>query len=113
MADSTKPVAHRRSVNTQAAAEHLGCSPRQLRRLAQEEPTFPKPWDIAGPTATTPTLRWDLDELDEWIASKRVTDNSRAVKSTVLVDGTNMPEFLMTPTMRRSAGLPRQKKGRR
>lgn len=111
MADTPTPVAHRRSVNTRTAAEHLGCSPRQIRRLSQEEPTFPKPWNIAGPLATTPTLRWDLDELDAWIASKRVTGDARTATTMVVVDGTEIPEFLMTATMRRGAGL--KKKGRR
>jgi hypothetical protein len=110
MADKTNPVPHRRAVNTQAAAEHLGCSPRQIRRLSQEEPSFPKPWNIAGPQATSPTLRWDLDELDAWIAAKRVDVDTAPAAPLVEVDGAHIPEFLLTPTMRRSAGAPKRRK---
>lgn len=110
MTDKTNPVPHRRAVNTQAAAEHLGCSPRQIRRLAQDDAAFPKPWNIAGPQATSPTLRWDLDELDAWISAKRVEGDSAPAAPLVEVDGARIPEFLLTPTMRRNAAASKTRK---
>jgi predicted DNA-binding transcriptional regulator AlpA len=47
---------------------HLRCTPNQIRRLRQLDPSFPKPIQLG--TGRNGRIAWYRGEIDEWLQSR-------------------------------------------